>query len=327
VGKYNESESLAGEIPYIYKTRSTFFSPKAINSKTNLSIFTLTPTPIHQLQVERDACFWLSSPTGFAPAKAQLYSRLKYGDATATRAIGQGLFDHLQASSFWPVLMENKEDILLSASAFGSVPTAAYWMAEELGMHLSKAGLSVEKTRFLRSGGFECHNYSRMGLKARKAALAQRDIWLDPKTATAGKTLLVLDDLRSTGAHEAMLLEAIQTHTDLHRVVFLYWVGFSPRLAQSAPETEDSLNHSQVAGLTDLVGLFETSPAPPLINARLVRFLLKHGRQLAFHLPRFSREFLQMVEAAATSNDGYAWREAYSEGYQVLVSYLETEKQ
>lgn len=287
-----------------------------------MSIITLIPTVTHTLQVERDACFWLENPASFSRDEAELYSRLKYGDASATQRAAEQIFTHLQKSVHWSDLVASNGDLLLSPSAFGAIPTAAFWMTEFLGQHLAGASLDFETVRFLRSGGFECHNYSRMGLEDRKKALAQREVWLDPEVETAGKTLLVLDDLRSTGAHESMLLDSLKKHTQLRRVIFLYWVGFTPHLAMTAPQTEDALNNSKIADVADLAASLAASEQPPLINARLVRFLLKNGSELTPLLPKFDLAFLQAVATAAISSDGYAWRENYRLGYQALQDYL-----
>ena len=88
----------------------------------------------------------------------------------------------------------------------------------------------------------------------------------------------------------------------------------------------DAPADSLVRSPEDLLQLTLNSPSPLLINARLVRFLLRAGGQdpegFVALLPRFPLDFLTAVAQAASSRDGYATQASNSRGFELLESYL-----
>ena len=258
--------------------------------------------------------------------ESQLYSRMKYGDPVATWRIADAVREQLLEHPLWQVWSGHGQQVVMASSAYGSVPTAAHWVSENLQTMLEEEGLKVSRMKFERQGGFGCHSYSQMDLAKRREVLQERRIWLDGPDLETGTTLLVFDDLRSTGAHEESLRKVVESHPEIDRVVFLYFIGFSAALSKSQPQQEDALNHSLVRTAEDLVQLARNAPSPLLINARLVRFLLRAGSEdrdgFVALLPKFPPEFLRGVAQAASSRDGYASQVAYAQGFDLLQSFL-----
>lgn len=251
---------------------------------------------------------------------------MKYGDPVATWRIAVSTFDHFWNSSLGQEMIQPGKEIVLTSSAYGSVPTASYWVKENLGEMMKEKGARIQKVKFEREGGFGCHNYSQLGVEERRKILEGRKIWLDQNVDLKGKNIVVFDDLRSTGAHEESLREILSNHVGVRRIVFLYFIGFRRDLGQSKPQEENVLNHSEIKDVEDLLRLSLQAPDPLLLNARLVKLLLKSfsTNQALFNqcLPRFPQEFLQGVVAAAKSRDGYAVRNPYQSGFEALQSFL-----
>lgn len=251
---------------------------------------------------------------------------MKYGDPVATWRIAVDTFDFFKETPVWKELVGSGGNLVVAPSAYGAVPTASYWVAENISELIEGEGLAVEKLKFEREGGFGCHNYSRLGLEERRKVLEDRRIWLETDVDLTGKTILVFDDLRSTGAHEESLREVLSAQEGITRVVFLYYVGFTSHLSHSRPQDEDVLNHVEISDLEDLYRLLLQSPTSLLLNARLVKFFLKAGvsqpKEFETCLSKFPIEFLMQVQQAAQSQDGYARREPYRRGFEALQSHL-----
>ncbi len=252
---------------------------------------------------------------------------MKYGDPVATWRIAASTFLHFLQHPVGEELSASKQEFLLASSAFGSVPTAAHWVTENLQQLMEDRGMSVRLLKFEREGGFGCHSYSKMDVSERRQVLQERQIWLEGEIGQGGKTLIVFDDLRSTGAHEEFLRRVIAEHPRIERVVFIYFIAFGSELATTQPQQEDRLNHSEIRELSDLYRLVLQTPGSLHVNARLVRFVLKNGAErpqlFATQLPKFPRSFLAGIAKAAQSRDGYADQEPYCRGYRILSSFLE----
>ncbi len=251
---------------------------------------------------------------------------MKYGDPVATWRIAADTYGFLREQLLWEELTSSGEGLVLTSSAFGAVPTASYWVAESLGDLIEGEGMAVQRIKFEREGGFGCHNYSQLDFDERLKVLEERKIWLAGGEDLQGKTVIVFDDLRSTGAHEESLREVLEAQVGIRRVVFLYYVGFNTSLAKTQPQEEDVLNHVDIRDLNDLYRLSQQAPAPLLMNARLVKFFLKGGAsdpdQFTAALSRFPQEFLLAISEAAQSRDGYANRPPYQSFFEVLQSHL-----
>ena len=250
---------------------------------------------------------------------------MKYGDPVATWRIAREVFEQLMDYE----VLGSDEEIVLASSAFGAIPTASYWVTDFLGQLREQEGMKIDRMKFEREGGFGCHNYSQLGVEDRREVLGKRTIRLAGEVDLKGKSVVIFDDLRSTGAHEETLYQILSRHSEIKQVIFLYYVGFELGLARTQPQVEDVLNHSQVRNLQDLFQLAIQAPSGLLMNARMVKFFLKaaHDSPEEFKrsLDRFPNSFLIEVMQAARSRDGYADREPYRMGFQLLEQTLQVQ--
>ncbi|HHG83433.1 MAG TPA: hypothetical protein ENJ82_01690 [Bacteroidetes bacterium] len=286
------------------------------------------------IAVFRLAGHWLSSKAGLADALAAEYSRMKYGDPAAARSISQELAKLLlRERSFQDLVFpDGKRELVVAASAYGSIPPSAVGLMEELHPILERAGLSVKTIKIERQGGFSRMDYDALDRETREKVVQSRRLSLDAAAIETlkGQVVLLVDDLRSTGAHERALIQLLTEKTEVKAIVCLYWIGFSAPLDAEGPEHEAGINHAYISRLDDLAPTFFQAEDPPRLNARVLKFILRGGRDEKGDRLGFFRQLpiitaLRLYEAAL-SRDGYFYRPDFREGFRILEDFLFAEK-
>ncbi|MEM7037888.1 MAG: phosphoribosyltransferase family protein [Bacteroidota bacterium] len=277
----------------------------------------------------RFACHKVDRADALSPEVARQYSRMKYGDPEATHAIAQGLVSTLLAHVRFREIFPRFQRLYLCSSAFGAIPTAANAIVREVESLLKAAGfaLPVEPFKIDRQGGFEMADYARLDRQSRERAMRKRRISLRPELQAAlqDQLVLVIDDLRSTGAHERAIQALLQQSGGPAHIVFGYWIAFNHGLRNNSPSVEEKINHSDIRELEDLLPLYQGAARPPYLNARVLKFILMSGNKGKGNL----RGFLEKIEEkaclrlyeAALAEDGYFDRAPFVVGFQVLETY------
>ncbi len=260
---------------------------------------------------------------------------MKYGSPTAINSVATGVVKYLLDLSELAI----HENLALASSAYGSIPNAAATVVDQMAAQFRNRGIAPVPIKFHRHGGFAMSNYGCLNPGERQLAMSRRTVTLNTDCAAklAGKTLVVFDDLRCTGAHEDVLVKLLNlSEQKPSRVLFVYWIRFSDTLNQSNPQFEDLLNHAKIETLEDLMQCFSESKSESgralTINARLVKFILKGGSgNRHFLLPEFfhaaGRDFCQQLFSASQSTDGYCRHRDLSKGFQILLRHIEMESQ
>jgi PRTase ComF-like len=243
------------------------------------------------------------------PFSSTRYSRYKYGSVTATQAFARELAADL--SERHPDLAR-APGLVMTSSPYACVPTAATTLARSLQPLVNAAraahGLRpvplVKVDRISPSAG----DYGTLSAQARDRHMAANALSfqaLRPGQAS-GAHLLVVDDLRVTGAHQRCLMHASED-LPLAARTFLYIAAF-PGSASAGfdPTQEDALNHAAVRTLDDLAGIVEAGDFA--WNVRACKFLLNQANR--DDLARFLRRMPGWFVAGLYRNslgDGY-WR-------------------
>jgi hypothetical protein len=226
-----------------------------------------------------------SSPSPFNSA---CYSQYKYGSVTAAEAFARALAEALGQRH--PDLTRAPR-LLMTSSPYAYVPTAATTLARRLRplLNASRAGQGlppaplVKVDRTTTSAG----DYGRLSAQARDRHMAANALSFRRfrPGQVRGAHLLVVDDVRVTGAHQRCLMRESEGLPLVART-FLYIASF-PGLAGADfdPTQEDALNHAAVKTLSDLARIVETGDFA--WNVRVCKFVLdpvNYG-----DLPRFLR--------------------------------------
>lgn len=269
---------------------------------------------------------------------AREYSRMKYGDPEATHSIAERLTDLLLNSPEFQLQLPANRRIVLASSAFGSIPTAAFGLAREMKEILDQEGLDVLTVKFQREGGFHRTDYGSLNFDERLAVLKKRKVTISEadRELLQGSTLLVVDDLRSTGAHELALQQLLQAQTGVKTILFAYWIAFGADLRTQNPMQEESINHSNISRLSDLLPFFGDAEKPPYLNARVLKFMLLGGLKNNASEPTAGESDAERLDffrklplatcmriyEAALSRDGYHSRGKFTGGIGILESVL-----
>jgi adenine/guanine phosphoribosyltransferase-like PRPP-binding protein len=289
-------------------------------------------------KVLRFSYFNLVSASDLSVNAAREYSRMKYGDPDATHSIAERMTDLLiNSPEFKQQIPENRR-ILLASSAFGSIPTAAFALAREMQAILEQEGFEVVMVKLQRRGGFARTDYGSLNFEERLKVLKKRKISISPEdhALLEGGTLLVVDDLRSTGAHELALEELLLGQTGVQNIVFAYWIAFEAHLRTQNPMQEETINHSNISYLDDLLPFFSDAQNPPYLNSRVLKFMLLGGLPAKTKGPKQSEAtgernsfFRKLplatclrIYQAALSRDGYCSQSKFRPGILILEALL-----
>ncbi len=266
--------------------------------------------------------YWIGQPQELPLEVRGRYSEMKYGSVEAQAWWVEMLSAQILSDARLTALRERFGRIYLASSAYGAVPTAAANLTDALAAKLSEAGWSVELFKIERQGGFERTNYGTLGASARRRVMRARRLGLSKEITVTltGKFVLVIDDIRCTGAHEREIIALFANETKLGALAFAYCIGFEGNTQSNG---EEDLNHAKVTQPTDLLPWFADAATHPRINARMLKFiLLQNPQQLNDFLSHAGVAAATQLYAAALSADGYFDKPRFKLGFSVLEEWL-----
>jgi hypothetical protein len=258
------------------------------------------------------------------PFSAACYSRYKYGSVTATEtfalALGTAFGDRHPELARAPRL-------LMTSSPYSYVPTAATALARRLRPVLNAArtryGLPpaplVQVDRISTAAG----DYGTLSAHARDQHMAANVLSFRRfrPAELCEAHLLVVDDVRVTGAHQRCLMRASEELPLVART-FLYIASFAdPASGYFDPTQEDALNHASIRTLEDLAGIVENNDFA--WNVRVCKFVLtpsNHG-DLPRFLARMPGWFVRDLHLNSC-RDGYAQMGLYAPSHAVVRAEL-----
>jgi len=190
------------------------------------------------------------------PFDAALYSRYKYGSAAAAdslaRALAQAFLDRHGRLAHQPRL-------LIASSPYRRVPTAANALAVRFATVLNavRAGRGVPPAPLLHIERIAASSgdYGTLPAEARTRLMAANALSFDRLRPHArGAHLIVVDDVKVTGAHQRCLIRASDT-LPLASRTFAHIAAFGRAgLEPPDPALEDRLNHAATASSTGTRG-------------------------------------------------------------------------
>lgn len=247
---------------------------------------------------------------------------MKYGDPQAIEDIGTQLGKAVSADKEFQQLLSTAQELFISSAAYGAVPSAAHTITEFVAAQLETNGIPSKRFKITREGGFARTNYGALGNKAREKAIRSRRISLEVDWAEKldGKIVLVIDDLRSTGAHERAIQQLFANEAPNAYLIFAYCIGFQEGISA---ELEEQLNHSCIKKPEDLLPLFAKDQESPMLNARMLKFiLLLKGKRMHAYLDKIGKEHAKRLYLAAISDDGYCFSSRFKEGFTILEDWV-----
>ena len=260
-------------------------------------------------------------PLSFSFAR---YSRYKYGSVIAAetfaRALGTAFGECHPELACAPRL-------LMTSSPYTYVPTAATTLARSLQPLLNavrtRRGLApaplVQVDRTSTSAG----DYGTLSAQARDSHMATNTLSFRrfQPDQIRNAHLLVVDDVRVTGAHQRCLMRASEELPLVART-FVYIASYpSPMDGCFDPAQEDALNHAAIKTLDDLAGIVEADDFA--WNVRVCKFVLNPANYS--DLPRFLRRMPGWFVRDLHRNscrDGYARMVPYVPSHAIVCAEL-----
>jgi PRTase ComF-like len=257
----------------------------------------------------------------FSPVR---YSRYKYGSVRAAetfaRALGAAFCRRCPESAFAPRL-------LMASSPYAHVPAAATALARWLqpGLNAARAGQGLPPAPLLQVDrvSTSAGDYGTLSARARDSHMATNMLSFHRfRPEQVGDAhLLVVDDMRVTGAHQRCLMRASEG-LPLTARTFLYVAAFPGHTDGGfEPAREDALNHAAVKTLDDLAGIVEAGDFA--WNVRVCKFALNpvNRRELPGFLRRMPGWFVRGLHRNSHL-DGYARMELYAPSHAVVRAEL-----
>ena len=262
-----------------------------------------------------------ASPLPFSPAR---YSRYKYGSVTAAsafaRALGAAFAERCPDLACAPRLV-------LTSSPYIYVPTAATTLARRLQPVLNavraQRGLPpaplVQVDRVNPTAG----DYGTLSGSAREWLMADNVLSFRrfPPALVRDAHLLIVDDVRVTGAHQRCLVRASE-ELPLAARTFLYLASFGrPAGGGLDPTREDALNHAAVRSLDDLAGIVAAGDFA--WNVRVCKFVFDPAQRpdLARFLARMPGWFVRDLHRNGR-RDGFAGMSRYAPSHALVRAEL-----
>jgi len=258
------------------------------------------------------------------PFSAARYSRYKYGSVTAAETFALALGAAFCARRPGLALARR---LLLASSPYARVPAAATTLASRLQPVLNavrtRRGLApaplLQVDRINTSAG----DYGTLSAQARDLHMASNALSFRrfPPQRVRGAHLLVVDDVRVTGAHQRCLMRASED-LPLAARTFLYIAAFpGPAAGGFDPAQEDALNHASVKTLGDLAGIVDAGDFA--WNVRVCKFALSPANRR--ELPRFLHRMPDWFVRGLHRNsclDGYARMDLYAPSHALVRAEL-----
>jgi hypothetical protein len=259
------------------------------------------------------------------PFSAARYSRYKYGSVTAAetfaRALGAGFCERCPEVALAPRL-------LIASSPYARVPAAATTLARRLRPVLNavrtRCGLAPAPLLRVERISTSAGDYGTLSAQARDLHMAANVLSFRhfPPRQLGDAHLLVVDDVRVTGAHQRCLMHASE-NLPLAARSFLYIAAFpGPAGGCFDPAQEDALNHAAVKTLGDLAGIVDAGDFA--WNVRVCKFALSPANHR--ELPRFLHRMPGWFVRGLYRNsclDGYARMDLYAPSHAVVRAELD----
>ncbi len=252
------------------------------------------------------------------------YSRSKYGDVDVAREYGFELADLFATQH--PQLIFGNEKVLVTSSAFKSLPTSSHNIAQgfidEVNYLRYLEDLPpTDKIKIVRPNVIE-GDFGQQSQAERQASLANEPFYVD-KELVKGAHLVVIDDVVITGSNERKIQDTVD-NLGLLSLWFLYAVEMDAEAAAKDPAIENEMNHSHISNLQMLGAVVEAQKQYAMLQ-RVTKSILRPSNskeELREFLKARDNDFLYGLYTASI-NDAISNMQSYRGSIEVLEAVLQ----
>ncbi len=256
------------------------------------------------------------------------YSRFKHGDERWARRFGYEIADFLTVAEADLFDRVRSNEVLVASFPYKYVPTAAALMVDHAVTRLNHV-LSVEnkpavghlhafKYPWWPSGE---HYFAHMGEEDRRRILDAVELSVD-EDRLRGARLVVVDDIRVTGATEDKFLELLYRVKGLGSLTVVYLCDVDPAVAKADPAIEGRLNHHKVKTLDDVAAIVATDEFR--WNIRVAKYVLEQRdvKDFGAFIRGLKSSLLLELYRFVVLND-YHFERKYKRRIQIIRSAVE----
>lgn len=256
------------------------------------------------------------------PFSAIDYSKLKYGSKKIARKFGVELANKfLSSHEFMGLLPElSGKKLVVMSAPWKNIPVASTalkdYFISKFNPVWSEHNPSVESLKVNRGHSYN-EDYGAMSLEDRKKAITSDDFYID-KEFIKEKTLIFIDDVIITGAHEERIHKLLESVSFEGTVIYLYFAEYK---GGGNPEIENELNYAFVKNLLNIDYIIKNDEF--MFNTRVVKYILsaKHDQFRNF-ADYQSESFLHQLRKELVGNEYHRLPE-FKTNYEYLISKLQ----
>jgi hypothetical protein len=256
------------------------------------------------------------------------YSLFKHGDERWARRFGFEVADALVDAEPEMFGRIRPNEVMIASFPYKYVPTAAALMVDHVVTRLNH-GLSREnKPTVGRIHAFKYpwrasgeHYFADMGEEDRRRILDNVELSVD-EGRLSGARLIVVDDIRVTGATEDKFLELLYRIRGLRSLTVVYLCAMDPVVAAADPAIEGRLNQARVKSLDDVAAIVATDEFR--WNIRVAKYVLEQRdiRDFGAFVRGLKSSLLLSLYEAVIYND-YHFERKYKRRIQIIRQVVE----
>lgn len=247
------------------------------------------------------------------------YSAFKFGSSRIGHQYGLKLFQ-----SFASTLLIDKcnvDQCVLYTSPHMNVPTATFTMMQSFQTHLNRHLMKINRpscqvNKIYREYSYR-EDYGNMTSEERTEAMSGDAFYTDV-SFMKGKTVIILDDVRISGAHEKKILDMLEKlGAEPSHLIFMY---YAEMIGNSDSRVENRLNYAYVKNIDNINTLIKSGWFS--LNTRVVKYILntEHEACKQFFKDQTTDFLIQLYDASIANN--YHTDEMYKKNFTYLHNLI-----
>jgi len=197
------------------------------------------------------------------------YSKFKHGSKTQARYFGKLVADSIDFLSF-PDL--HGKCLKIYSAPFKNVPTASSAFTDYLVSYLTpqfiEHKIDVELCKITRKYSYD-DDYGLMSKEEREKAISSDLFHIDSSAIEKEDILVLIDDIKITGAHLKRVEETLEKHSIFNPLVYICIAEY----LGDEPAIESKLNHYSIKNLKDINDIIRNEEF--IFNTRVIKYILK----------------------------------------------------